>query len=101
MNIAEQFTSDGPPKSAIPRKASHTLHPQGAVGDLLRKEQTRADRSGHPFCCVLFRLDPANSEPRGFQRLFGLLDRRARVTDEIGWFDRTALCVILPETDEP
>ena len=102
MNTAEQLTSHGDSsKYAIPRRTSHTLHSLEAIGDVLRKEQTRADRSGHPFCCVLFRLHRAGAGRRPFQRLFGILDRRSRVTDEVGWFDRTGLCVILPETDEP
>src|SRR5947209_20610200 len=65
---------------------------------LLRRECSRAARNGRALSLVLFQLkaDEAHSLMTG--RLAREMLRRARMTDEIGWFDEEHLAALLPET---
>jgi hypothetical protein len=84
----------------VPIRTTHTLHSRKAVEDALRREHARAERTGHPFCCVMFRLNRAEASKRLFEQMFKVLDRRCRSVDEIGWFGDDAICAILPDTNE-
>jgi exopolysaccharide biosynthesis polyprenyl glycosylphosphotransferase len=65
----------------------------------LEKERARADRSGDTFYWVLFSLNGTDPAKRILRRLGETIATRARDTDEVGWFDETAVGVILLETD--
>jgi lipopolysaccharide/colanic/teichoic acid biosynthesis glycosyltransferase len=52
------------------------------------------------FCCVLFKFGGPAHGARHLQRLGSLIIGRARVTDAVGWYDATAICALLPQTDE-
>jgi lipopolysaccharide/colanic/teichoic acid biosynthesis glycosyltransferase len=75
------------------------LHSPSGVQRALLRERARTERSGDVFCCALFRLDRGTRE--NLQDLAGLIARRVRLTDEVGWFDPDTVCAILPQTDEP
>jgi lipopolysaccharide/colanic/teichoic acid biosynthesis glycosyltransferase len=102
MNITGLFINKNNEfQDIVPTKITRTLYSRKAVRDALRREHARAERSGRSFCCVTFALHSADVSARSFQRLFNVLDQRCRSTDEIGWFDNSSLCAILPDTDEP
>jgi lipopolysaccharide/colanic/teichoic acid biosynthesis glycosyltransferase len=74
---------------------------------LIARETARAERTGQPFSLALFRVsEPANSSRAGGggrigpddRRLALTLLRRARLTDEVGWFGDDHLCALLPDT---
>ena len=65
---------------------------------LLRRETSRADRTGRPFCLVLFRLSPGSRPSLSTCRLARELLKCARLTDEIGWFSDQYLAALLPDT---
>jgi lipopolysaccharide/colanic/teichoic acid biosynthesis glycosyltransferase len=67
---------------------------------VLQKERARTDRSGRPLHWVIFRLDDAQHAPRLLKDLGDIIAARARHADEVGWFEETAVCAILPETDQ-
>jgi lipopolysaccharide/colanic/teichoic acid biosynthesis glycosyltransferase len=75
------------------------LNSTAAVQRALSRERARSERSGHPFCCVLFRLDTGRQQ-QGLEELVSIIARRIRLTDEAGWFDTATVCAILPETNE-
>jgi lipopolysaccharide/colanic/teichoic acid biosynthesis glycosyltransferase len=75
------------------------LHSRKNIDAILHRECARCERNGHEFCLVVIGM-PENRPPRQLKRLAGFLCRRARGTDEIGWFDSQRLCVVLPDTSE-
>jgi len=75
------------------------LHSRRNVDAILHRECARCERNGHEFCLVVVGIAD-NSAPRQLHRLARSLCRRARATDEIGWFDSRRLCVVLPDTSE-
>jgi lipopolysaccharide/colanic/teichoic acid biosynthesis glycosyltransferase len=75
------------------------LHSRNNIDAILHRECARCERNGHDFCLVVIGTAD-KSPPRHLNRLAGFLCRRARCTDEIGWFDSRRLCVVLPDTSE-
>lgn len=84
--------------SAAARKGWHSLCPIGEMQWLLRRETSRADRTGRPFCLVLFRLSGTRRRSFSNFRLARQLIKRARLTDEVGWFSEQYLAALLPDT---
>ncbi len=75
------------------------LHSRKNIDAILHRECARCERNGHEFSLVIIGT-AGDSTPRQLKRLAGYLCRRARATDEIGWFDSRRLCVVLPDTSE-
>jgi lipopolysaccharide/colanic/teichoic acid biosynthesis glycosyltransferase len=76
--------------------AFHGIHPMGRFRDLIERERSRADRTGICFSLVVFHLKGRKRDT--FQTLYHLttlLLSRVRTSDEVGWFDRTSLAVIM------
>jgi len=82
------------------RLRTRVLHLPKSLQPALQRERIRTDRTGHPFSWVVFSLNGELHSKRTLQRLAYLIARRARMTDEVGWYDQTAVSVILPVTDE-
>jgi lipopolysaccharide/colanic/teichoic acid biosynthesis glycosyltransferase len=76
------------------------LLPREFLQYALEKERGRSDRSGFQFYWVLFCLERAQLNPRMLRRLGDIIATRTRNTDEVGWFDDTAICSIPYETDK-
>ncbi|HSZ59134.1 MAG TPA: sugar transferase [Tepidisphaeraceae bacterium] len=64
---------------------------------VLRREIARADRGGRGFSLVLFRVKSGPTE-RTTRLLAEVLLKRARLTDEVGWFSDNYLCAVLTGT---
>jgi lipopolysaccharide/colanic/teichoic acid biosynthesis glycosyltransferase len=67
---------------------------------VLRREIARADRGGRGFSLVLFRVKPGQPDHQGTRQLVHVLLKRARLTDEVGWFSEGYLCAMLTGTPE-
>lgn len=65
---------------------------------LLRRETARADRTGRPFCLVLFRAPTSKRRSWTRHRIARELLRHARLTDEVGWYSDDYLAALLPDT---
>jgi lipopolysaccharide/colanic/teichoic acid biosynthesis glycosyltransferase len=75
------------------------IHTRRNIDAILHRECARSERNGHEFCVVV--VWPAdNGAPRQLSRLAKLLCQRTRATDEVGWFEKGRLCVVLPDTSE-
>jgi lipopolysaccharide/colanic/teichoic acid biosynthesis glycosyltransferase len=74
-----------------------SLHSRRDIDAILHRECARCERNGHEFCLVVIWLADGGAA-RPLARLAKLLCRRARATDEIGWFKARRLCVVLPDT---
>src|SRR5438270_9132717 len=98
MNIPSGPDMD---RRAPPRADSHAsaapLCRKEQIQWILRRERARADRTRQGFSLVLF---ATASGPRAYHRFGRILCRRARATDDVGYFDNDdqSLCAILPAT---
>jgi lipopolysaccharide/colanic/teichoic acid biosynthesis glycosyltransferase len=77
----------------------HGLHSRESTLAGLRRERLRSDRTGDPFCWVLFGISNLTKKGLSLQRLAHVIAERARCTDEVGWHDDASVGVILPATD--
>jgi lipopolysaccharide/colanic/teichoic acid biosynthesis glycosyltransferase len=100
------FSSSGPdgPRGYRPAAVSRKRHVRELFNPdqmhaVLRRERARADRQQRQFALVLFHLDIGAENERELVRLATVLLKQVRETDEVGRFDRTTLCAILPDTD--
>ena len=76
--------------------AFHEIHPTERFRDLIERERSRTDRTGIRFSLVVFRLAARKRDSyRTLHHLVGLLTSRARTSDEVGWFDKTSLAVLM------
>jgi len=73
------------------------FHSRLDIDAILHRECSRCERNGHEFCLVVISATE-NGARKHLHRVGRLLCRRARATDEIGWFDPQRLCVVLPDT---
>ena len=76
--------------------AFHGIHPTERFRDLVERERSRTDRTGICFSLVVFKLAARKRDTyHTLYHLAGLLTSRARTSDEVGWFDKTSLAVLL------
>jgi lipopolysaccharide/colanic/teichoic acid biosynthesis glycosyltransferase len=73
------------------------FHSRNEIDAILHRECSRCERNGQEFCLVVISA-AKNGARRHVHRLAKVLCRRARATDEVGWFDAQRLCVVLPDT---
>lgn len=82
---APQFEADGG------LRAKHLNH-------ILQRERTRADRSGQPLTMLLVGYDGKPARRADASVIVHVMQMRARITDEIGWFDQRTGFAVLPDT---
>lgn len=78
------------------KKAPPGLLEQDELARLLFRERERADRNSHAFSMVVF--DVGDMKVAEFRLFVGVLMKRRRSTDEIGWFESDQLGVVLAES---
>jgi lipopolysaccharide/colanic/teichoic acid biosynthesis glycosyltransferase/GGDEF domain-containing protein len=74
---------------------AHTRGPDEFHALILR-ERARADRNGHRFSLLVFRLTGDPKRRQAERQLVRLLNERLRDTDEMGWYDARHVAAILP-----
>jgi lipopolysaccharide/colanic/teichoic acid biosynthesis glycosyltransferase len=74
------------------------VHTRSEIDRIIQRETARADRTGHEFSLVLFRVKSTRRFSLSSQRLVKIVMNRVRNTDEMGWFDEKHLCALLPDT---
>lgn len=76
--------------------AFHGIHSTDRFRDLIERERSRTDRTGVCFALVVFHLKGRKRDTyHTLYHLTTLLLSRVRASDEIGWFDKTSLAVIM------
>ncbi|MEM9914061.1 MAG: sugar transferase [Planctomycetota bacterium] len=65
---------------------------------ILERERTRADRTGRPLSMVLLGYDGKSRKRRDAATIVHVMQKRGRITDEIGWFDKNTGFAVLPDT---
>lgn len=81
--------------------AFHGIHPTERFRELVERERSRTDRTGVCFSLVVFNIKGRKRDTyHTLYHLTTLLLSRARTSDEVGWFDKTSLAVILIGAEE-
>jgi lipopolysaccharide/colanic/teichoic acid biosynthesis glycosyltransferase len=75
---------------------SHGFNSKHDFTLVLERERARADRNGHGFSLVTFKVGEGNQATA--DRLKQVLADRLRLTDELGWYDDERLGVLLFNT---
>jgi lipopolysaccharide/colanic/teichoic acid biosynthesis glycosyltransferase len=74
------------------------LHGADTMRKILIRERVRTDRTSDPFSVITFTPRRQEQTETLWPRLVGLLGKRLRCTDEMGWLREHQLCVVLPHT---
>ena len=81
-------------------KIADGIYSEAEFRRIIDRERARADRTDHQFSLVVIDLGISysnyNTNGLQFQKLFS----RTRRIDEIGWYDRQRIGIILPYTSE-
>src|SRR5512141_2533836 len=76
--------------------AFHKIHRMERFRDLIERERSRTDRTGVRFSLVVFKHEGRKRDTyQVLYHLATLLLSRVRTSDEVGWFDRTSLAVLM------
>lgn len=64
----------------------------------LKVERSRTHRNGHEFSLVVFDLEELQLSQKNINRMIEIVHSRIRDIDQIGWYNKNKLGVILPYT---
>jgi lipopolysaccharide/colanic/teichoic acid biosynthesis glycosyltransferase len=79
------------------RRLHHLFSPE-QIEFVLQRERSRADRHQAEFSLVIFRSESNLKLHVALLKIARIILEHARATDEIGHYDKTSVCVVLPET---
>ena len=79
-------------------KSENGILSEKAFHRILERERARSDRYGDIFSLLVFEAGNINGQKRQEFIPVDILLKRIRPTDEVGWFKRSRLGVILPST---
>jgi len=83
-------------KLAVPGRRLNGLLAHKEMIYALHRERARADRTGREFSIIVFQpAQEASPNSRALLKLARVIVRRARETDEVGWFDDHSICALL------
>src|SRR3954467_6785729 len=85
------------PASPELRRIQHMYSPE-QIAFVLQRERSRADRHQAEFSLVIFRSESDLRLDVALMDIAKIILIHARATDEIGHYDKTSVCVVLPET---
>jgi len=87
-----------PHRTPVPerRRTLRDIYPRPQFDAVLHHERARADRDETEFSLMLIKV--RSEDWRIMCRLARDLLRRARMTDEMGWYGHGCICVLLPNT---
>jgi len=96
VDVAKASRAPAPASPEL-RRLKHLLSPE-QVSFVLQRERSRADRHQAEFSLVIFRSESEMKLHVALLKIARIILTHARATDEIGHYDKTSVCVILPET---
>jgi len=64
----------------------------------LKEERSRTHRNGHEFSLVVFDLEELQLSQKNISRMLEIIQKRIRDIDQLGWYNKNRLGVILPYT---
>ncbi len=66
---------------------------------LLARERARVDRNGKEFSVIVLATKSFEKPGQRFFQLVRIINERIRSTDDVGWFEKDRLGILLPETN--
>lgn len=100
MPLLQRFLATLSARPPAAGEAARRVLTQEQLRMVLMRERLRSDRSGLPFCVLVFGPRESEDALAAFGPLLDLLLRRLRTTDEVGWLDPNRLAAVLPYTGE-
>ncbi|HEY8037355.1 MAG TPA: exopolysaccharide biosynthesis polyprenyl glycosylphosphotransferase [Methylobacter sp.] len=107
MKINEHLLVEPGPSSVSPNNSTDNRATSGeffydsCFHEQLRLETLRAQRSKSTLSIILLTLDKeTNVESINMDEILGVVRKKTRDTDIIGFVNHNAICVLLPDTDE-
>jgi len=67
---------------------------------IIDRERARADRTNHQFSLIILDLGVSNGNHKANRILLQKIISRARKIDELGWYDKQRIGILLPYTSE-
>ncbi len=98
MHFFERFRNINLFRSNKFKKKENGILPEVAFRRLVEHERERADRNQHQFSLVLFNSETFDTDNSITRHIIGIIARRVRNVDELGWYDEKRLGIILPYT---
>jgi hypothetical protein len=80
------------------RELPETISPPEEFTRLIELERLRVSRHHHRFSVVVFDLGPPDKNRLALRNLVKRLVARVRDIDQVGWYDRRRIGVLLPYT---
>ena len=84
--------------NALKKKESGKLYSKEEFKRIIEKERARADRNDHILSLVVFDLGASGSKNNTSIQLIENICGRIRFIDELGWYDKQRIGMILPYT---
>ena len=85
---------------SLKRNVAGAIYSEEEFRRIIDNERARADRTDHQFSLIVFDLGFTNGNQNKNGLLLQKIFSRIRRIDEIGWYDRRRIGIILPYTSE-
>ena len=85
---------------SLKRNVAGAIYSEEEFRRIIDKERARADRTDHQFSLIVFDLGFTNGNQKANGLEFQKILSRTRRIDEIGWYDRRRIGILLPYTPE-
>ena len=84
---------------SLKRNVAGAIYSEEEFRRIIDKERARADRTDHQFSLIVFDLGCTSSHSENGLQFQKILSRTRKI-DEIGWYDRGRIGILLPYTPE-
>ena len=75
-----------------------TLKSASDLKEIILRERARTDRHDHEFSIIVIDIEKFDQENGVLDHFVQLLGSRIRMIDEIGWYDKNQIAIVLPYT---
>ena len=85
---------------SLKMKIAGEIYSEEEFRRIIDRERARADRTNHQFSMIVLDLGYTNGNHNAIRLQFQKILSRTRKIDEIGWYDRRRIGILLPYTSE-
>ena len=86
------------PDAKSKNRISKAVHSADAFHKILAREKSRADRSRQQFSLIMLDMSSTEGGNDSASHILDKIRKRLRGIDEIGWYDKRRIAIILPYT---
>ena len=77
---------------------SDRLQTHSDMKKIILRERARSDRHNHEFSIIVIEIERFDQENGVIDHIIQFLNSRLRMIDEIGWYDKNQIAIVLPYT---